>query len=314
MAQLVSQKTHHWDVRSSLQAGVELSKDQLHQLQQLLTRMLGDIAAVCEKRSIPYYLVGGTALGAVRHGGFIPWDDDVDIAMHRKDYDRFRICFQEELGKKYYIQTPEETDGYTSLIPRIRAFGTVVRTREDLWTDEAHSGAGIDLFVIENTSNKCALRFFHGMLSLLGGGLLACRKTFAARKQLRRCIIRNSKYARQVKLRSFIGACFAWLPVNFLRKFANNCNRLCSGNTGRFVTIPAGHWRFFGDMYERKDFTESKQIDFNGIPCRISATVENYLTQCYGNWQEIPAGPEQEQHFFYAFSLGQTQTDPNTEA
>ena len=293
----------HWDDYSSLQAGVILSPAQLHILQQILTEMLHNIVDVCEKNHIPYFLVGGTALGALRHGGFIPWDDDIDIAMFRKDYERFLICFEEELKDKYYIQTPEHTDGYPSLIPRIRSMGTVVRSREDLWTDESHSGAWVDLFVFENTFDNSFLRFFHGLLCLGSGGLLACRKVFHMRKKLRPFVIPESAYARKVLLRSIIGGFFAWLPINWIRKFANNCNRMCKNDQCLMVTAPSGHWRFFGDMYPRAFFANGRKENFAGMQCQVPLKVEKYLEHCYGTWQQIPENAEKERHFFCAFSL-----------
>ena len=156
-------KIRHWDDYSSLQSGVCLSDGQLKELQTILTGMLRDIVVVCEKYQLRCFLVGGTALGAMRHGGFIPWDDDIDLAMFREDYERFIGCFEAEFAGKYYVQTPEHTAGYPSLITRVRAAGTMVRCREDLWTDEAHSGAWVDIFVIENTFDNKLLRTIHGV-------------------------------------------------------------------------------------------------------------------------------------------------------
>ena len=271
--------------------------------------MLSDIAAICDKYEIPYFLVGGTALGAMRHGGFIPWDDDIDIAMYRQDYEKFLTCFASESAGKYYLQSPEYTDGYPSLITRVRKCGSVVQSREDLWTDEKNSGPWVDIFVIENTFDNRFLRYLHGMLCLFGGGLLACRKIFAIRKKLRNFIIPGSAYARKVRLRSFIGGCFAWLPVNFVRKFALCCFKLCKNRHSRLVTLPSGHWRFFGDMYERRIFGGNRMTKFNNLSFFIPAEVEKYLSHCYSDWRQIPTDADKEQHFFCAFTLDRDNTD-----
>ena len=74
------------------------SKENLRELQQVQAKMLEDIVDICEKESITYFLMYGTLLGAVRHQGFIPWDDDVDITMPIEDYRRFLRLGQEKLG------------------------------------------------------------------------------------------------------------------------------------------------------------------------------------------------------------------------
>ena len=62
--------------------------DELKKLQSLTTDILGEFDRVCRKLDIPYFIYAGTAIGAVRHGGFIPWDDDIDVGMFRDDYDQ----------------------------------------------------------------------------------------------------------------------------------------------------------------------------------------------------------------------------------
>ena len=74
------------------------------QLKQLA--ILEAIHAICQRHNIPYWLDGGTLLGAVRHGGFIPWDDDIDIAMHKADMQRFVEVAQKELPKGLIVQSP----------------------------------------------------------------------------------------------------------------------------------------------------------------------------------------------------------------
>ena len=79
------------------------NQDILDKLHKVELEILDDFVKICNKNNLTYFLTGGTMLGAVRHNGFIPWDDDIDIGMPRKDYDEFIKIAPKELGNKYYL-------------------------------------------------------------------------------------------------------------------------------------------------------------------------------------------------------------------
>ena len=83
-----------------------LEGEELLKLQQAMLVCAQEIHEVCRKHHLKLILQGGSLLGAVRHGGFIPWDDDMDFAMMRKDYEKFKRIFEKELGDKYRMSVP----------------------------------------------------------------------------------------------------------------------------------------------------------------------------------------------------------------
>lgn len=93
-------------------------------LQRIQLLIHKDRADYCNKNNITYYLVGGTLLGAVRHEGFIPWDDDIDIAMYRDDYNRFIRLFSQEMQEKYFVQNNHTDKNYSRFI-------TIIKRGED---------------------------------------------------------------------------------------------------------------------------------------------------------------------------------------
>lgn len=97
----------------------------LGRLHRFTVNMLQDFIKVCEKYEIPYFSVYGTALGAIRHKGFIPWDDDLDVAMMREDYERFLSVMPQELGDKYAILNTGVNKEYTCSVIHFGRKGTI---------------------------------------------------------------------------------------------------------------------------------------------------------------------------------------------
>ena len=100
-------------------------KEVLEHLHRVQIEMIQDLDRVCKKYEIPYFAAFGTALGAVRHQGFIPWDDDTDVGMLRKDYDRFLEIAEKELGDHYRVLTPEVDKRYACNVTKLQRKGTV---------------------------------------------------------------------------------------------------------------------------------------------------------------------------------------------
>lgn len=98
----------------------EYEPEILQKLHTLQLEMLSDLQKICEKYNLEYFAVFGTALGAVRHKGFIPWDDDIDVGMLRKDYDIFIQVAEKEMGDKYQIMTPEIEKKYACCVTKFQ--------------------------------------------------------------------------------------------------------------------------------------------------------------------------------------------------
>lgn len=97
----------------------------LKEIQHVMAEMMAAIDQVCRKNNIRYILDGGTMLGAIRHKGFIPWDDDLDIAMPRDDYERFMTIANRELGDSYRFECLENTKEYPYNFGKVRAIKTL---------------------------------------------------------------------------------------------------------------------------------------------------------------------------------------------
>ena len=126
--------------------------DKLHRVQ---VEILRDFDAVCEKHQLHYFAVYGTAIGAVRHGGFIPWDDDIDVLMPREDYNRLIDVFREGKLKGYHLQCIETDPGYWNFFAKLRKNGTTFITKEERYV-KSHQGVFIDIFPMEGIEREHA--------------------------------------------------------------------------------------------------------------------------------------------------------------
>ncbi len=284
---------------------IELTSAQLQQLQQLLFEILCDLDTFCRENDIHYYLGGGSALGAVRHKGFIPWDDDIDINMPRSDYQKFIALFPRAMGDRYWLHTPEHTQNYGLLLARVRRKGTSVKTREDFFNREC--GAFIDIFVVENAPDNRVLRALHGVGSLALGFLLSCRKFYWERKPLKKLLDESTgcedlRFAYRVKMT--LGFFTAILPIGAWVHLNHWWNGLCKNEHSRFVTVPAGRNHYFRELLPREEVFPLVPRSFEGR-AMYTARTDQYLRQLYGDYMQLPAKEARETHIlFKPFYLG----------
>ncbi len=128
----------------------QLSKEELRRVQQIQLEMLCEVDRICRKRRIRYNIIAGTLLGAVRHGGFIPWDDDADVALLRPEYERFRKACETDLDKtRFLFQDSSTTRGYRWGYGKLRRKGTLF-LRQGQETMRYHQGIFIDIFPLDS--------------------------------------------------------------------------------------------------------------------------------------------------------------------
>lgn len=256
---------------------VELDQDKI---QKIVYDMLVEFDRICKKNNLKYILYAGTLLGSVRHQGFIPWDDDIDVAMLRSDYDKFLEIVSEELSKEYFIQTTTTDKKSIYQFAKIRKNHSVFRER-NVQSLDIHHGFYLDIFPLDKTEpNSLKYKLHHKVYQFL------YRLNYYESSDLCR---HNNKFVQQSKLG--IRSIVRLIPLNmrnrFLKYYVSKNERKESEFVSHFTN------GLYGDRYNRflmrKDSMDS--IIYNRFGSSIFPIPSDYdsiLKQLYGDYMQLP--------------------------
>ena len=263
----------------------------LEEVKQCQIGILDAVAAFCDKNGIRYFLSGGTLLSAVRHKGYIPWDDDIDIRMLREDYERFLREFN-DANDRYKVRSIENDPGF------LREYGKVLDTHTVLYEPDEKGKklcVNIDLFINDAAPSDDDL----------------VREMYDRRDRLRRKKIlrEQSKYRKVTGFHSlwyFVRGLFRrMIPERYyvkqLEKNARGWHDAGSGYVGDFSGYYHGQPRV---KVRRELFSEAAFLEFEGKRYKVPVGYDAWLTALYGDYMVLP--PEEERvshHRFVAYSL-----------
>ena len=277
---------------------MEVDQDMRNHLQDVLVEMMQDIHNVCIKREIGYALVGGSCLGAVRHQGFIPWDDDIDISMLREDWEKFRSCFDEELGEKYVMEAPQygNKDCKTTWA-KVYKKKTVLQEIMDVDTPY-EQGIFIDIFFYENVSNNKIIRKIDACLSDFLKGVATSMVFYKYPNELMKQYYgATPQTKRYYNMRRFLGFLFSWMSH---KRFCDCYDKFVSRHKtpSEYITAPTGRKNYMGEILQRKWWIPQKQVKFENTEFLVPADSHNYLLTLFGkNYMQLPPVEKREKHF-----------------
>lgn len=278
----------------------EMTEEELNHLQQALFEMYQDIQQVCNRINVIPFLVGGTALGAVRHFDFIPWDDDLDLAMLREDYDRFLKEFSRAYPDKYIVNAPGFSENAKARFAKVIKTGTkcceIIRNR-----NEELNGAFIDIFPLDYVPKNKLFRRIKGLtcdcLSFISAQVYRTEHEDALSKAF-------SRKAGMVDytLRTLTGRLFSFTSTAQWYNRLDRCMR-CKGTGSGFITSAAGQKHYFGEIIHIDDVLPAREIMFHGSSAMVFKNVEKYLTMLYGDYMVIPPPEKRWKHFIRELKL-----------
>ena len=248
--------------------------------QAYLLKLLCEIDEICARHGIDYALSDGSLIGAVRHGGFLPWDDDADIKMTRPNWLRFQEACKTELPANRRLDVPTDP-GYSNTLPRYTSLDTTaIHAHQCL--DDSFEGVPIDIFILEpiRSEGDAISAYTHDLM--LYSDVVNCSGVFG-----RRFGVSAEEYEECLRLVEEKGE--AWVRERFEERLVSHLDE--DGD------VYVMRWGGNPIVYERAWFDSTTRVDFEGHSFQAPAGIDEYLSYHYGDeWYQVPRIAEQPEH------------------
>ena len=260
---------------------IHLDDKMLRQLQMVQLELLKEVDRICQKCGIKYNIIAGTLLGAVRHGGYIPWDDDADVALLRPEYEKFRKACKTELDKSRFVfQDHRNTKGYRWGYGKLRMKNTLF-LREHQEHMPYFQGVFIDIFPLDNVPDNYYLRCLHNF---------GC---FCIRKMLWSEV---GKYADKSAPMRTVYSALSRIPAEKVFEvyhFLIVLSNVKKTKWVRILTFPTPNDQY---GYLRKWYENSAKIEFEGIEFDGIKDYNGYLSFKFGEYMKLPPKDKRKVH------------------
>lgn len=280
----------------------ELTDDESKALKQALLAMYVDIARLCEAHNLTVMLCGGSCLGAIRHKGFIPWDDDLDLLMPRRDYEQLiRLLEQGALGENYEFNTPNSKTDAKNVFLKIYRRNTL---NVDIYSDTPAfpQGIAIDVFALDAVPRT---RFGQYVKGLIANGLqFASIVVLYAQypsEHLREFMSLDRDMLRRYRFKCLLGRILGIIPhrkwVWWFDRFVA-CDR-----DDRQWGIPTGRKYYNGEIFPSEVYVPAAEAEFEGMKVHIPNQFDPYLRNLYKDYMQLPPEDKRERHFCIKLQL-----------
>lgn len=268
----------------------------LRKLQRIQLLILLEVKRICDKHGIHYFLIEGSLLGAVRHHGFIPWDDDIDVGMMREEYIKFINVCESELSSEFFLQT-KETDEHCSLPwAKLQLNGTKRVDKSVAWT-QTHVGIDIDIFPYDNIPSSSFFQCIHSNICWMLRGIYGIKCGY---------VVLNREKSLKKRLGSMVCRIVAvffskpWVSEMMDRHFQKY-----NAAPKEFVMNLSSSYSYKRERVNREAVSHQTQLSFEGylLPCPME--YEKILANVYGDdYMILPPEEKRVQHAIINLDFG----------
>ncbi len=281
---------------------IELDDEGIRALQACLLEMLKDIDIACRKSNINYALTGGNVLGKIRHNGFIPWDDDIDLVMMREDYDRFKNEFYKSgLSEKYLLRGPGCKEGADYRCMKIYKMDSVME--QAFPKNTVQKKIFIDVMPFDYVPDN----IFHRKLKnlwctfiIVALGSIDFKENFSSelKNEMKKTFIGRVN----IFLRAIIGTLFSIIPLQTWYKLYDRAP-IYKKKT-EYGTVYNGKLLYFDEIVPVDYYYPFMDCDYCGVETKIIHKPKSYLAFRYGDYMKVPDKSNRETHIVKRIEVG----------
>ncbi len=266
-----------------------MNMDEFKKLQSVQMEIMDEVHRICCEHQIVYYIIGGTALGAVRHGGFIPWDMDIDIAMPRADYERFAEVCQTALSPRYIYRDYKNTHDFMHPHALVCIRNTFLSTKFDYMNpSEENLGIFLDVFPLDVAPEQKELQEQH----------VKDIEKVKRRKYLRRGYIYRAGLKQKIVKKVISSLLFFYNIDKLNEDFDAVCRRYEDTDSSLLCSM-SSHYRYSKQCMPATVYGTPQLVDFEDRQYYAPEQLDDYLTRIFKDYMTLPPEKERQANLGY---------------
>lgn len=280
----------------------ELTTEEQCALKECMLEIFQDVYRVCQKHGLVVMLAEGTVLGCVRHKGYIPWDDDLDIVMPRRDFELLKGVFKKELGDRYILCAPNYEGKAKTRFPKIFKKGTEMKELTDINSD-LPCGVYLDVFLLDNIPQNKFVQTVKGHWCDVLMKTATCVYWYEHRcAEIKEYMCKSRTGKMLYYFQTVVGgACHVIMPSWKWFNWVDKAIR-CHKETG-LMGITTGRKHYFGEILPTEVFLPVSCGIFEGVEVPLPGDCDKYLKNLYGDYMQIPPPEKRERHLVVSLKL-----------